>query len=235
MTLPVSEVFGPTLQGEGPHAGRRSFFIRLGGCNLSCSWCDTPYTWDGERFDLRAQLAQTDASTILARLIALGAREGDVIVLSGGEPLLYQDRPDWLSLLGGLLGHRYELHVETNGTINPNRITRGAIHHYSVSPKLEHAGEHKGRSAAPSDGWWDVERAIFKVVVRDADDVAAAVRLYCDELGLVPRSRMWVMPLGTSSSELQDRWRAVADAAVAHGVNATHRLHVLAWEDQRGY
>ena len=43
-TSPVSEVFGPTLQGEGPHAGRPCHFIRLGGCNLSCSWCDTPYS-----------------------------------------------------------------------------------------------------------------------------------------------------------------------------------------------
>ncbi|HHK7228110.1 TPA: hypothetical protein ACQXLV_002143, partial [Streptococcus pneumoniae] len=42
--LPVSEVFGPTIQGEGPHAGRTCHFIRLGGCNLSCSWCDTPYS-----------------------------------------------------------------------------------------------------------------------------------------------------------------------------------------------
>lgn len=41
--LLVSEVFGPTVQGEGKHCGRIAAFVRLGGCNLHCRWCDTPY------------------------------------------------------------------------------------------------------------------------------------------------------------------------------------------------
>ena len=49
--LVVAEVFGPTFQGEGPSTGQRAGFVRLGRCNLDCSWCDTPYTWDWERFD----------------------------------------------------------------------------------------------------------------------------------------------------------------------------------------
>ena len=44
LTLVVAEVFGPTVQGEGPSAGRRASFIRLGGCNLHCDWCDTKFT-----------------------------------------------------------------------------------------------------------------------------------------------------------------------------------------------
>ena len=82
MTLPISEVFGPTLQGEGPHAGRTVQFIRLGGCNLSCSWCDTPYTWDASRFNLRQELTPMSVQEILDRIIP-----GVPIVLSGGEPL----------------------------------------------------------------------------------------------------------------------------------------------------
>lgn len=54
-SLVVSEVFGPTHQGEGPHAGQLCAFVRLMGCNLSCSWCDTPYTWDASRYDLKAE------------------------------------------------------------------------------------------------------------------------------------------------------------------------------------
>ena len=44
--LAVSEIFGPTHQGEGPSTGRLCGFVRLARCNLSCLWCDTPYTWD---------------------------------------------------------------------------------------------------------------------------------------------------------------------------------------------
>src|SRR4029450_7825218 len=54
--LVVSEVFGPTFQGEGPSVGRRAGFVRLGRCNLDCSWCDTPYTWDWERHDPAVEL-----------------------------------------------------------------------------------------------------------------------------------------------------------------------------------
>ena len=45
-SLTVSEIFGPTFQGEGPFTGRAAVFLRLGRCNLDCKWCDTPYTWD---------------------------------------------------------------------------------------------------------------------------------------------------------------------------------------------
>lgn len=234
MTLPVSEVFGPTFQGEGPHAGRRCYFIRLGGCNLSCSWCDTPYTWDGERYDLREQLQQRDVGQVVLDLLRLGAHSGDLVVLSGGEPLLYQDRHDWAILLGMLLGNELEVHVETNGTIAPNDVTLKGAAHFSVSPKLQHAGDHKGRSAAPALAWAHVDRAILKVVCKDAADVRKAVRLWCEELPLVPRARMWVMPEGTTSQVLAARWPAIVEAAVAAGINASHRLHVLAWEDERG-
>ena len=64
-TLPLSEVFGPTFQGEGPHAGRRCAFVRLGGCNLSCEWCDTPYTWDATRYDLALENPETPIPTII--------------------------------------------------------------------------------------------------------------------------------------------------------------------------
>ena len=50
-TLPVAEVFAPTFQGEGPYLGRSADFIRLGGCNLTCYGCDTPYTWDASRYE----------------------------------------------------------------------------------------------------------------------------------------------------------------------------------------
>lgn len=229
-TLPVSELFGTTIQGEGPHAGRVVQFLRLGGCNLSCTWCDTPYTWDATRFDLSAELTPTTARQIVEDLIP-----GVVLVISGGEPLMHQRNAAWAYVLHGAVSRGCEVHVETNGTIAPTAQTNGLVTHYSVSPKMGHAGDHKGRDTRLHDDWLpllDTGQACLKYVVRDADDTRTVAEDTAD-LG-VPRHAVWVMPLGTSTEELQGRWPGVARAAADHHVNASHRTHVLAWGDTKG-
>ncbi|MGB2992770.1 MAG: 7-carboxy-7-deazaguanine synthase QueE, partial [Paenisporosarcina sp.] len=47
MKIPVMEIFGPTIQGEGMVIGQKTMFVRTGGCDYSCSWCDSKFTWDG--------------------------------------------------------------------------------------------------------------------------------------------------------------------------------------------
>lgn len=229
-TLPVSEQFGTTIQGEGPHAGRVVQFLRLGGCNLSCTWCDTPYTWDSTRFDLSTELTPTTARQMVEDLIP-----GVVLVISGGEPLMHQRNDAWAYVLHGAVSRGCEVHVETNGTIAPTAQSNGLVAHYSVSPKMGHAGDHKGRDARLHDDWLpllDNGQACLKYVVRDAADVQVVAEDTAD-LG-VPRHAVWVMPLGTSTEELQGRWPGVARAAADHHINASHRTHVLAWGDTKG-
>lgn len=231
-TLPVSEVFGPTIQGEGPYAGRAVLFVRLGGCNLSCSWCDTPYTWDASRFNLREECPPTTITDILASLAALGYPTLPV-VLSGGEPLLHQKSAAFTDLLEGIAYAGHPVHVETNGTISPSAHTLAHVSHFSVSPKLANAGSHKGKqSVAPWDKWGSVDAAICKFVVFDIDDVDLVTHRAA-ALGF-PATRTWVMPEGTSELALQQRWPVIARAAARRGINASHRLHVLAWGDCKG-
>lgn len=225
-TLPVSEVFGPTIQGEGPASGRACQFIRLGGCNLSCSWCDTPYTWDATRYRLREELQPMTAGQIINKITP-----GLPVVLSGGEPLLHQDNPAFKQVIRTLAAMDCELHIETNGTIAPSTMLHRS--NFVVSPKLEHAGTHKGsQNPQPWQGWPEVSRAHLKYVVRDGDDVADAVAR-ADGMGM-PRRRVWVMPLGTTTEELLERWPAICRAAADLHVNASNRLHVLAWGDVKG-
>jgi 7-carboxy-7-deazaguanine synthase len=233
-TLPITECF-TTIQGEGPAAGRPATFIRLGGCNLSCSWCDTPYTWDASRFDLREQITRRGVASILEAVTA------PIAVITGGEPLLHQNSQGWRDLLVGLVKAGKQIHIETNGTIVPNPRTRAVVDLAVVSPKQEHAAAGTRTGADPYQpraleqfaGMARDGKAVLKVVVQTVDDCRDAVTEA--ELFGWPRSAVWLMPEGTTTAVLQSRWPAVADFAVAHGINATHRLHVLAWGEERGH
>ncbi|GAA0632247.1 7-carboxy-7-deazaguanine synthase QueE [Kutzneria viridogrisea] len=232
-TLPVAEVFGPTVQGEGPAAGTLATFIRLSGCNLSCGWCDTPYTWDATRYDLRATTRHVTPRDLAEQ--ALAVTPGGIVVVTGGEPLLQQDRPPWAELLRELAAAR-PVHIETNGTLVPNSVTLAAASCIVVSPKLPNAGGHRGhQDPAMPPAWREIitDTVHLKVVCHGADDVRQAVTL-AESLGCPP-ARVWVMPEGRDQTTLASRWPVIADAAARHGINATHRLHVLAWGDARGH
>jgi len=231
-TLPISEIFGPTIQGEGPYAGRRAVFIRFGGCNLSCRWCDTPYTWDASRFDLQEQIAALDVATILRQLPAAGG----LAVLTGGEPLLLCEKPAFIELLQELHAHHFVVHIESNGTIVPPTAVIDLVDVFVLSPKLTNAGPHKSlQNPRVAWNWASVPAGKdihLKFVCADRADVLTAATI-ARSLGW-PRERTWVMPLGTSADVLQARWSEVVCAAVEYGLNATQRLHILAWGDVRG-
>jgi 7-carboxy-7-deazaguanine synthase len=231
-TLPVSEIFGPTIQGEGPYAGRRAMFIRFGGCNLSCRWCDTPYTWDASRFNLRKQIAVLDVATILRQLPAAGG----LVVLTGGEPLLFCETPAFMQLLQELHARRFVVHIESNGTIVPPAVVIDLVDVFVLSPKLDSAGPHRpGHDPRVAWNWASVPAGKdihLKFVCADRADVLTAATL-ARSLEW-PRERTWVMPLGTSADDLRARWNEILSAAVECGLNATQRLHILAWGDVRG-
>ncbi|QGJ93542.1 lipoyl synthase [Arthrobacter phage Mufasa8] len=230
--LPFVEAFGPTLQGEGPAAGRVSAFVRFGGCNLACSWCDSPYTWDADRFDLRREITLLTPAEISDRI-----PQAPIIVITGGEPLLNQRSAGWGLFLQTLKDRGAELHMETNGTIVPNEVTLKFVDVFIVSPKQAHAGDHKRtQNPALNPGWstvHDFHEAHLKVVVEDAAGVAATAALAAEHDW--PLTQVWVMPEGTTSEVLNGRFPEIATAATDHRINCSHRLHVLAWTDARGH
>ena len=234
-TLVISEIFGPTVQGEGPAAGRRAVFVRLGGCNLACSWCVTPYSWDGKRYDLRRQLTRRTLGDVLADV---RARDAELVVVTGGEPLLQQGGGYGLADLAGILAASgVEVHMETNGTIMPGELLAGAVGLFVVSPKLAHSGQSRERAIR-----WPVlrtfgelarrGRAVLKVVCRDLGDLADAGAI--GETAGWPRSSVWVMPEGTTARAVTSGLRALTEPALALGFNVTGRQHVLTWGEERG-
>jgi 7-carboxy-7-deazaguanine synthase len=211
----VSEIFGPTFQGEGPYAGRRAMFLRLGACNLACSWCDTPYTWDVSRFDLRDELRFVDVADV-ARIVG-----SENLVITGGEPLL-QARA--IQRLLDLLPNACCVEIETNGTCPwPGWLDV----HFNISPKLENSG-NVGRDRSLHPSWARANRVAYKFVVSDPDDLCEVV-----EFGLAPAS-VWIMPEGTTAESILETARVLTPGVLARGWNMTLRQHVLLHGNVRG-
>lgn len=87
--LPVMEIFGPTIQGEGTLIGMPTYFLRLGGCGHRCTWCDTMFAVDPKQ--VKANRTMMDGSHIIAELQQLGIKEGDMLTLSGGDPCIHEN------------------------------------------------------------------------------------------------------------------------------------------------
>lgn len=199
---------------------------------MSCSWCDSPYTWDADRFDLRNEIQLLTVEEILDR-----TPDAPLVIITGGEPLLSQRKPAFHEFLRRLKERGAELHMETNGTIVPNDVIVDLIDVFMVSPKQAHAGEHKRtQNPALAPGWASVHHrkpAHLKIVVEDAAGVDAAAQLAAEHGW--PQKNVWVMPEGTTSEVLNGRFPEIATAATRNRINASHRLHVLAWTDVRGH
>lgn len=121
-TLEVKNIF-KTIQGEGPFVGEPAVFIRLGGCNLACTFCDTNFE-DFETLNLKAIIDKT----IKLTKNSLGLKTVKLIVITGGEPL----RQPIEKLCQELINLRFAVQIETNGTIYRN--LPGGVH-IVCSPK----------------------------------------------------------------------------------------------------
>lgn len=146
--LPLVEDFY-TVQGEGYHAGKPAYFIRLGGCDVGCRWCDAKYTWNPNVFP------PTDVTTIVNRAASCSAQ---AIVITGGEPLLYP-----LGMLTRELHAKgLEIFLETSGT----QPLSGEFDWVCLSPK---------RQLPPLDEAF--RRADeLKVIIQSEEDLTWAVK-----------------------------------------------------------
>ena len=225
-SLRVAEMFGPTIQGEGRNAGRRTHFIRLSGCNLACSWCDTPFTWDWKGQNGVAYDKAKESSVWLIDELTKWCIDNNVsnVVITGGEPLT-QAGPlsvllDELSYLG------IYVEVETNGTRPCPYEGHGHVQ-WNVSPKLSTSGNKRG--LRPKALATFPRSAIFKFVITDPSDLDEILALH------LPAEQVWLMPEGRTAREVNEKAPMVADLAIAHGFNFSHRIHTLLWGDKRGH
>lgn len=115
----VKEMFGPTLQGEGAHAGRACVFLRFAACSLECTWCDTDFSVEGS--------VRMTANEIVARLLELDTNNARMVVVTGGEPTLQWDE----EVERAIHTAGFRIHMESNGT----RMLDAPVDWLTVSPK----------------------------------------------------------------------------------------------------
>ena len=136
--LPISEMFY-SIQGEGPTMGCPSIFIRLQGCNLLCSWCDTTNVWVKGN-----NMSHEDIFSYWMRsgwMDLFKEYEIPHVIITGGEPMTRQKiLIPFFQKLQSKIGYCPLIEIETNGTISPSNDFDEYITQYNVSPKLQNSG-----------------------------------------------------------------------------------------------
>lgn len=263
--LRLAETFF-SIQGEGPRMGVPSIFVRLMECNLTCTWCDTPQTWDavgGRKLTKDQQLSYTaeelmtkfDQTAIRGDLANTWGMRAHQVVMTGGEPLIWQKNEEFLKLAESCLQEfRMGIEIETNGTLLPTEQLIGMLEsqnfHFNVSAKLSGAG--LGDKPAVDFLAWRAlaERLYLRDFFYPANPViswkfvVSSLRdsLEVDELiekGLIKNDKItdvWIMAEGaTKENALEAMTPELIDWILARGFKFSPRLHTLIWGNQRGY
>lgn len=238
--IPVMEIFGPTIQGEGMVVGQKTMFVRTAGCDYSCSWCDSAFTWDGSGKNL---INQMTAEEIWAELKLLGGDGFSFVTISGGNPVLLRNLD---ALVAILKENGIQIGVETQGskwqewlyeidelTISPKPPSSGMKTDYSVLTdileKLKKRNSHQHIS--------------LKIVVFNEEDYNYAKQVHLryptipfylqignDDIATTDNSQL--------ISNLLARYEALIDRVMAdeelRDVKVLPQLHTLIWGNKRG-
>lgn len=221
----IAEIFY-SVQGEGGLVGVPSVFVRTSGCNLRCSWCDTPYaSWNPEGEDL-------SVDEVVRR--ATGFSAAKHVVLTGGEPMI---APGILELAQQLRDRGMHITIETAGTV----FAPVACDLMSISPKLSNStpegafqAQHERLRLQPETlrrlmADYDYQLKFVIAGERDIDEVLGlAAQLKA------PADKVILMPEGVTAEMLNRRGAWIAEVCKQYGFRFSPRLHIHLYGNQRG-
>lgn len=256
-TINIAEIFGPTICGEGASAGTPSVFVRVGGCDYRCSWCDTMYAVDPAH---RTEWQPMTPQAIVQRVYDLSGGVPCLVTLTGGNPALY----DFSAVVGSLRLAGYPFAVETQGSIPARWFGElGTGSYITLSPKPPSSGqpfgEHELQRLADCylAAWKDiparaarglgVPHVSLKFVIMDRADFVFAKRLAgrLSGFGINLDVGDVYLSLGNQNPyagdiDLQDmrrRWQAVVDLIVETEwltAKLLPQVHTLMWGTRSG-
>lgn len=229
--MKLSELFY-SIQGEGKLAGVPSVFVRVSGCNLRCTWCDTPYaSWNPEGEEL-------GVGQIVERVRAFPSARH--VVLTGGEPIIM---PEIEPLAAMLKDARYHITVETAATVyRPAKVDLA-----SLSPKLSNSTPHdrEGGRFARLHEQHRINLPVIQQFINSSPDFqlkfVVSAEQDIDEINaLLDRLNGWkpadvlLMPEGVDQHRLNERSAWVSELCRTNGFRFCPRLHVLLYGNKRG-
>jgi len=162
LALPLMEAFY-TIQGEGYHKGSAAFFIRIGGCDVGCHWCDVKESWD----------ANLHPPTYIEEIVAQAKSYADTVVVTGGEPLMWNMNP----LTEALQAAGLKTHIETSGA-------------YPLSGKWDWICLSPKKRMLPKPEIYIVADEL-KVIVYNKDDLQFAEK---QALGVTDTCKLYLQP-----------------------------------------
>ena len=201
-----SEIF-ESFQGEAQPLGERVLFIRLSGCNLNCSFCDTK-----EKINI---INEIDIDQLCDQISFYST-----VVITGGEPLLQVDTITYLAILRPNI----TFYIETNGVLNPRGLIQLKNVNFNISPKPD-AKYH----IHPKFKNVEAKRKIYKFVIDPDEKVFLVNTELQDVIQQLPKRSIYFMPLTTSLDKqmLLEEHASVAKIARKYKVNFSPRLHIL--------
>jgi len=234
--LKVAEIFGPTIQGEGPAVGQPCYFIRIGGCDFRCRWCDSMHAVAPE---LVKKLPFKSVDQILDELAELPGNFTNVII-SGGNPCIYGKPMD--DLLHRLTIAGFDVHVETQGSLF--REWLGMAHTVVMSPKPESSGMLNDKMMVKYQRFYKncETRGInvnLKIVVFNQSDLEWAF-----ETAKLLEAKELFISIGTDASDTRDeliaRYEWIISMVLEHSlseqfkISVLPQMHVILWGHKLG-
>lgn len=232
--IPVIELFGPTIQGEGAMAGRVTSFLRLGGCPYRCVWCDTMYAVDPIQIKKNATYMTEDEI-----FVAIHEKvKTPWITITGGDPVMW----DLTYLIRKLRQTGYQINVETEGSLwRPWLID---VQQITLSPKPPSSGMSGKLCIETLRKYMNtLAHVSLKVVIFDSTDYKWARDLHLEESLKFP----FYLSVGTKQGLHNDeevkslimkqlRWlfEIVCNDITMYDVIILPQLHVLAWGTRIG-
>ncbi|MEX5600535.1 7-carboxy-7-deazaguanine synthase QueE [Pseudophaeobacter sp. C1-32P7] len=234
MTLRIAEIFGPTIQGEGALIGEPTVFVRAGGCDYRCSWCDSLHAVDSA---YRHTWTPMSDAEIWDEVLRLSGRQTLTVSLSGGNPAIQDFGP--LIARGRAAGYRFA--CETQGSVA--RPWFGDLDTLVLSPKPPSSGESVDWEvfAACVSAGQSARQVVMKIVVFDEADYSWAKEAHACHpdlpLYLQPGNPDVDPDSPVDPQDLADRLEWLTERAMTDGWFAPRilpQLHVLIWGNKRG-